>query len=132
MFWEGWYTCGHWRAFWRILWRYSWEQIWRIFRNFIMLWMSEESITWVFKGLPLPFILDTHARSFKSAMNGQPSCGTPQSQTIVVKVVTMLSTKLTLSWTLSILRMNVKQRRHQFVGFYQVNTLKAMYLYISL
>ena len=57
-------------------------------------------------------------------MNGQSSCGTPQSQTVVVRVVTVLSTKLTRSLTLSTLRMNVKQQRLQSAGFYQVNKLK--------
>ena len=75
--------------------------------------------------LPLfPFILATHARCFIEQKNGQSSCGTPQSQTVVVRVVMVLSTKLILSLTLSTLRMNVKQQRLQSAGFYQVNKLK--------
>mgnify|MGYP001250970107 CR=1 FL=1 len=73
----------------------------------------------------LPLILVTHARRFKSPMNGQSSCGTLQSQTIVVRVVTVLSTKLTLSWTLSTWRMNVKQQTPQSAEFSQVKKSKS-------
>ena len=54
-------------------------------------------------------------------------CGTPQSQTIVVKVVMELSTKLTLSLTPSNMKMNVKQQRPQSAVFCQVNKQKRIY-----
>ena len=58
-------------------------------------------------------------------MNGQSSCGTPQSQTVVVRVVTVLSTKRTLSWILSTWRMNVKQQTPQSAEFSQVKKSKS-------
>ena len=78
-------------------------------------------------------ILYTARFSYTLAINLMTSlvafswCGTPQSQTIVVKVVMELSTKLTLSLTPSNMRMNVKQLRPQSAVFCQVNKQKRIY-----
>ena len=65
--------------------------------------------------------LDTLALNLKTSLETLFSCGTPQSQTGAVKVVRVLSTKLTPSLTPSTMRMIVKQRKLQSVESYQVN-----------
>ena len=63
---------------------------------------------------------DTPAISLKTTKGVSSSCGTPQCQTIAVKIAMESSTKLTQSLTPSTMRMNVRQERLQSAGFYQV------------
>ena len=65
--------------------------------------------------------LDTLALNLRNSLETHFSCGTPQSRIGAVKVVRVLSTKLTLSLTPSTMKTTVKQWKLQSVRSYQVN-----------
>ena len=77
---------------------------------------------YIYFSICMPMLsLDTLALNLRNSLETLFSCGTPLSQTGAVKVVRVLSTKLTPSLTPSTMRMIVKQSRPQSVGSYQVN-----------
>ena len=66
-------------------------------------------------------LLDTLALNLRTSLVTISSLGTPLCQTGAAKVVTVLSTKLTLLLKPSTMRMNVKQQKPQSVEYYLVN-----------
>ena len=130
LFRKRWSCCGHERDIWKSLWRYSRKQIWRALWNIFLLWMFDVSYlkSRNIKTSLKPF-LDTLAINLMTSLVAFSWCGTPPSQTVAVKVVMELSTKLTLSLPPSIMRMNVKQWRLQSAGFYQVKELKRKFFF---